>query len=74
MMQGLFEKQMSSLMDLMKLLYCLCRLLLYYEDTENSWCARKVSYPSPEAMRALQHGKENLVWPLPPPQIISGNC
>lgn len=38
-MPGLFEKTMSSLMDLMKLFYCLCLLLLYYEDTENSWCA-----------------------------------
>lgn len=40
-LSGLFEKQMSSLVDLMKLSYCLCLLLLYYKNKENSLC-----YPS----------------------------
>lgn len=62
---GLFEKQMSSLMNLVKLLYCLCLLLLYYEDTENSWCARKVSYPSLMSMCTARRGKALFL-----PQII----
>lgn len=56
------------------LLYCLCLLSLNYEDTENSWCTWKVTYPSHEEMCPLCNTQSQTYSHFPPPQIISGNC
>lgn len=70
-MAGLLDKQMSSLLGLMKRLPCFCLFLLHNRNKESSCRALKCQLSITHVNPSAKHGKKNLIWSSVPAWIIS---
>lgn len=70
-MAGRLDKQMSSLLGLMKRLHCFCLFLPHDRNKEGSCRPLKCQLSVTRVNPSARHGKKNLIWSSAPAWVTS---